>query len=142
MSDDDFFFDEEPSPKPSKGQRSPKQPASTEKPAPRGGAAASKQAVPAPRRAPASRPAQTQRPAAAVAAPPQFFDRTTSYAIATLIGVIGLLLGILVGYWLGTAPVQQSATPPASSSTTSSGGSAVQLPAGHPAVTIPQTTTP
>lgn len=132
MSEQDFFFDEEPEPK----------------------APAAKGA-----KAPANTPAKTAAKAPAKSAPKDSssvetipaagtFDQSTLYAIAALVGVIGLLLGATLGFLLGTT--MASGTAPSSSTSTTApaaGGSAAPaltqdqlttttLPAGHPKVDV------
>jgi hypothetical protein len=126
VSDQDFFFDEEPDTKGSTGKGSK-------------GAAT----------APAKRPSA---PATKAAAPAQAIadDQSTTWAVAALLGVVGLLLGAILGFLLGTtlagsrvssAPAttavtavtgaQQQSAPQLTNSQVQAG----QLPAGHPAIT-------
>ena len=144
MSEQDFFFDDEPqTPNPAtKPPKAPKAATSTVK------SAASK---PAPSKSAAS------KKTAAVADEPaeSFVDQPTTWAIATLVGVCGLLLGLILGFLLGTtlarnAAVATTATPVVTAPAAVSGGgstltsaqiSAGQLPAGHPAITVPTTAT-
>jgi hypothetical protein len=145
LSDQDFFFDEEPTPK-------------ADKPAPKGSGrpAASKGAAAKP--APAA--------AAAAPAPVSVFDSSVSMPIAGMLAVIGLLIGIIGGFLLGqsmaastvaspdaaipgAASTQQGAT---SGSMTGTGTNAPaltpqqmqqgQLPPGHPQVSGGTNTAP
>lgn len=122
MSDDnDSFFDDEPAPKPQKP---------------------SKPAAPNAGKRPAARQAAEPAPVQA-SSEVAYFDRVTTYSIATLIGVIGLLIGALGGYWLGTMPVQTTvpapnAVTPAPAAPSSTNPS---LPPGHPKISVPSTTT-
>ena len=110
MSDQDFFFEEEPAPKAPKPE---KQGRGARKSAPQ--------------------PPAKRKDAAPVPAP--FFDRRTTYVVALLIGVIGLLVGVLGGYLLGSAPVRSSGTAAPSSQ------SAPALPAAGAAGSGAATTT-
>lgn len=125
MSDQDFFFDEEPEPKKPAGKESK----------------------------PASKPAAPASAPAAPAPSSSGSDQSTTWAIASLLAVVGLLLGAILGFLLGntlaknatTAPVAN--TPAATAPSASSGGASaltseqVQsgLPAGHPAISTPTT---
>jgi hypothetical protein len=115
VSDQDFFFDEEPVPEP-------------QKPSKQG-------------RGPAPKPA-AQTPArrkGAPVAPTPFFDRSTTYAVALLLAVIGLLVGVLGGYVYGNSAAQ-----PAKTSTPAASSPALQAPTTLPGVvdTGGVTTTP
>ena len=105
MSDQDFFFDEEPVPEP-------------QKPSKQGRGPAPKPAAQAP-----------SRRKGAPVAPTPFFDRSTTYAVALLLAVIGLLLGVLGGYLYGTSTAQ-----PAKSSTPAASTPAQQAPVTLPGV--------
>lgn len=119
MSEQDNFFDEEPD---------------APSPAPKG----SKSPATAPSKSPAEAPA----PAVYDDAPA---EGSTTWAIASLIGVIGLLLGAILGFVLGStlsaAAVSTDTTAPAPITGTQSAPqlttdqiSAGELPAGHPSV--------
>ena len=121
MSEQDFFFDEEPDDKASSAK----------------GTSAKGSRTPAPAKAAAA------TPVAAVAVA----EDSTTWAVAALIGVIGLLLGAILGFVLGTtlagnstATTAASVNAPApvagaqASPLTTEQISAGQLPAGHPAV--------
>jgi hypothetical protein len=139
VSDQDFFFEDEPqAPKPS-GSRS-KAPAAPASPKPR---------------TPTASDATVSTPVTGAADPLAIADQSTTWAVASLVGVCGLLLGLILGFMLGTTLAKNAATAsvttPAVSATTpaavSGGGSTLtteqlasgQLPAGHPAVNIPAT---
>lgn len=122
MSEQDFFFDEEPEAK-APAAKTPKAP---------------KASAPAPSKSSPAEPVVE----ASVA------DGTTTWAVAALIGVIGLLLGAILGFVLGNtlagasassgtsttgAPTPITGTQPAPQLTTEQ-ISAGQLPAGHPAI--------
>jgi hypothetical protein len=138
VSDQDFFFDEEPeAPKPAgKGTKPASPPA-----APPAKATASKAA-----------PAKPAAPVAEVDTEPSasFIEQPTTWAIASLLAVAGLLLGAILGYLLGIgmakpAAVVPAATSPAATVPAASGTPAVLtteqiqagMPAGHPAVSVP-----
>lgn len=117
MSEQDFFFDEEPEAK---------------TPAAKGSKATAS--------APSKSPAVESAPVTSVA------DGSTTWAVAALIGVIGLLFGAILGFLLGNAlsgntataadaaaPAPITGTQPAPQLTTEQ-IAAGQLPAGHPAV--------
>lgn len=120
MSDQDFFFEEEPE---------------GTKPADKSSKAA-KQPV-------------TDAPATSVTSSGD--DQSTTWAIAMLIGIIGLLLGAILGFLLGTslaksaapAATTPAATAPAANVPATNGGQLTTeqiqggLPAGHPQVSIP-----
>ena len=114
MSEQDFFFDEEPDAKAPKAPKAPVTPPKSSVTAPEAVAAST--------------------------------DQSTTWAVAALIGVIGLLLGAILGFVLGdalagttstdtaaTAPAPITGTQPAPELTTEQ-ISAGELPAGHPAV--------
>jgi hypothetical protein len=84
-----------------------------------------------------------------------FFDQTVTMAMAILLAVVGLLLGMIVGYFVFSGGAQTTATAPDSLQTPSTTGTgtaappltqdqlnAGQLPAGHPKVGGSTTTTP
>jgi len=124
VSDQDFFFDEDPSG------------TTTETKAPKG----AKQAAP-------------NTPAAPDATPVSVVSdgQSTTWAIAMLIGIIGLLLGAILGFLLGTSLAKSAA--PAASAPAATAPSATApaanpgnlttdqvnsgLPAGHPPVSVP-----
>jgi hypothetical protein len=120
VSDQDFFFDEEPAKdKPAAGK--PAQPArkSTGAPAPA-----------------ASAPAAAATP---------LFEQSVSMAVAGMIGVIGILIGVILGFLLGGmngAAVNTTASPTVEPLNTGTGTAPVLtpeqqsggLPAGHPNV--------
>ena len=113
MSDQDFFFDEEDAPA----------------------------SAPAPR--PSSQPARSASPArtthaAAPASGASFFEQSVTMAIAALMTVIGLLVGVIIGFVIapsGTSPVSSpaggtSVAPGLSQDQLQSG----ELPEGHPPI--------
>ena len=126
MSDQDFFFDEDEKPAKSAGKPAPKKAGSS--PARSGsGSAASATAAPA-------------------------SAQSVSMTVAVLIGVIGILLGAVIGLFVGKSmAVPTVASIPSAGGTTSEqsapqltpeqlqGG---QLPAGHPSVGGAATGTP
>jgi hypothetical protein len=112
---------------------------------------------------PASRPAAkggsgTAPKSAASKAPqpePSFFDQTITMAMASLLAIIGLLLGVIIGYFIFSGGAGQVPSTPATGSlqtpgTTATGTAAPplsqdqlnkgQLPAGHPQ--LPGSSTP
>lgn len=119
MSEQDFFFEEEPDAKSSstKGSKAPKAPVTT----------------------PSKSSAAAPTPVSASS------DDSTTWSVAALIGVVGLLLGAILGFVLGMTVVGNSAsstsltpapitgTQPAPQLTTEQ-ISAGELPAGHPSV--------
>lgn len=131
MSDQDFFFDEEP-----EGKK-------TAKPA---------------AKAPSAKPsARTTSPKAAAPAAPSVSaassDQSATMAIAALVGVAALLLGAILGFLLGNtvgkstvAAPKSTAIPTQTTGSTSSGqagplpAGVTTLPPGHPAVTVPTNT--
>ncbi|HEY5505895.1 MAG TPA: hypothetical protein VIK83_00220 [Coriobacteriia bacterium] len=139
MSDQDFFFEDEPqAPKPSgKGSKSAAAPA-----------------APKPR-APKAPAATASTPVTGASDPLAFADQSTTWAVASLVCVCGLLLGLILGFALGTTLAKNAATAalptPAVTATTPStvsGGASTlttaqlasgELPAGHPVVNIPAT---
>jgi len=78
-------------------------------------------------------------------------DQSTTWAVAMLIGVIGLLLGAILGFLLGTSLAKSATVPAATPTTTSPAGTVPSadpgelttdqvesgLPAGHPPVSVP-----
>jgi len=148
VSDDqDFFFEDEPqAPKPSgKGSKS-------------AAPAASKPKAPAAKTASAKAAPATATPVTDLDESASFADQSTTWAVASLVGVCGLLLGLILGFMLGTTLAKNAAATaavatPAVTATTpsavSGGGSTLttaqlqsgQLPAGHPAISTPATTT-
>jgi hypothetical protein len=138
VSDQDFFFEDEPqAPKPSgKGSKAP----------------ASSAPTPRTPKAPA---AAASTPVTRAADPLAIADQSTTWAVASLVGVCGLLLGLILGFMLGTTLAKNASTAalptPAVTATTpstvSGGGSELttaqlasgELPAGHPAINIPAT---
>jgi len=129
VSDQDFFFDEEPT-KPAPGTPASK-PGATKS----GGAK------------PGAKPATSSETETAVAVP--FLEQSTVMSVAILIGVVGLLVGLIGGYLLGTAQTQPAAVSATGAvgtvtGSTGQGGApllteeqinAGQVPAGHPAIT-------
>lgn len=122
MSEQDFFFDEEPEAKVTPA-KAPKAPATS----------------------PSKSAAKTSTPEPVAYAA----DQSTTWAVAALIGVVGLLLGAILGFVLGNTLAGSNSAAPASSSVaapataagtqaapqlTSQQISAGQLPAGHPAI--------
>jgi hypothetical protein len=147
VSDQDFFFDEEPT------KPAPDAPAS------KSGGAKSGAAKPA------AKPASSSKTEPAAAVP--FLEQSTVMSVAILIGVVGLLVGLIGGYLLGTAQTQPAAAPASGAvgtvpDATGQGGAPVltqeqinagQVPAGHPSIatsgaattpsgTVPPTSTP
>lgn len=138
MSEQDFFFDEEPDAK---------------APASKGSGPASKGSKPAP----AATATAGSKAAPVVEAAPSVADQSTTWAVASLLGVIGLLLGAILGYMLGTsvAGTTSITTPPAAApaaldgsgtapSTLTSDQINAPLPPGHPPIDAsgtPDTTT-
>lgn len=127
MSDQDFFFDEEPT-KPAPGAPASK-PGATKS----GGAK------------PGAKPATSSETETAAAVP--FLEQSTVMSVAILIGVVGLLVGLIGGYLLGTAQTQPAAAPAIGAvgtvpDATGQGGAPVLtqeqinsgLPANHPSV--------
>jgi len=125
VSDQDFFFDEEPTgtTTDSKGAKPGKQAASNTPAAP-----------------------------AAAIVPEASGDQSTTWAVAMLIGIIGLLLGAILGFLLGTslaksatvpAATAPAATSPAVTAPSADPGTLTTdqvssgLPAGHPPVSVP-----
>lgn len=99
MSDKDFFFDEE-----------PEQPA-RDKSAPKPGAKPVTKAGAKPTRSESSEP-EVDKP---------LLERDTTVMVAVLSGVVGLLLGLIIGFLLlGGAPAQPAASAPAGSLTATS----------------------
>lgn len=115
MSEQDFFFEEEPDAKGSSAKGS---------------------------KAPVTTSSKSSSAAAPAPAPS---DQSTTWAVAALIGVMGLLLGAILGFVLGTTlarsntattavtPAPITGTQPAPELTTEQ-IAAGELPAGHPAV--------
>jgi hypothetical protein len=128
LSDQDFFFDDE--------EAEAAEETEAKKPAAKRGTASKTASTSA------SKPAPKAAAKAAPASSGSFFDQQVSVAIASLIGVIALLVGIIGGYMLAgpSTPVAPSAgttqttpgavAPQLSPDQLNSG----QLPAGHPAV--------
>lgn len=131
MNDQDFFFEEESNAKAS-------------------AAKGSKASAKAPAKSSVTAPARTSSKAAprAAANDPVAADQSTTWAVAVLIGVIGLLLGAILGFMLGSTIAKSTAVAPAAASSAASSSSeqapalssdqisAGQLPAGHPAVNV------
>lgn len=114
MSDQDFFFDEEDE------------------------AAAPAAKDPSPAAAKRSQPAPAKRAAQPATASPAFFEQSVSMMVAALMTVIGLLVGVIIGFVIapdggGTvAPTTGSSVPaPQLSPEQLESG---ELPAGHPPV--------
>lgn len=132
MSDQDFFFEDEEAE--TTDGKSPK-PGAKPTPAKSGSK-------------PAPRPASKSGSAAAKApqAPPSFFDQTVTVAIASLLAVIALLLGVVIGYFVFSGSGQTVVTAPGSITAPGATGTGTpapltqdqlnsgQLPAGHPKV--------
>ena len=85
-------------------------------------------------------------------APPSFFDQTVTVAIASLLAIAALLVGVIIGYFMFNGAGQTTATAPGSFTTPSTTGTGTgappltqdqlnsgQLPQGHPK--LPSTTT-
>lgn len=122
MSDQDFFFDEDESArasKPAKGKAPEKAPA----------------------KAPAAKAATAPAPAAGL-----FFDQNVTMAVASLLMVIALLVGVILGFFLSQSmvpPPGVTSTPATSTGTGTDTGGGTQpgplspeqlnqgLPAGH-----------
>lgn len=137
VSDQDFFFDEEEQPK-----AAPK--------APKG---ASTKASPAPAKGRATTRSAPARAVTAAEQAPSMFDQNVTLTVAALMTVIGLLLGLIVGFMWGGAMDQPSTGASTSTSTqapATSGQPApltpeqinAGLPAGHVPVTGATTATP
>jgi len=138
VSEQDFFFDEEPE------STKPAQPAAktpSVKPAASSSAKSTSPKVAAP---------------AAASVSPAGSDQSTTMAVAALVGVVGLLLGAILGFLLGntvaksTIAAPKSSATPSQTQTTGSGSSGqagplpsgvTTLPAGHPPVNVPTTNT-
>ncbi len=127
MSDQDFFFDEEDE-KPARADKAKTGSKSGSKPA-------------------ASKPAAQSAPARSASADTSgsFFDQTVTVSITSLLVLCALLLGMIVGLFVGENRANSSAgIPAASTAVDGSGGSAPslsqdqlnsgQLPAGHPSI--------
>jgi hypothetical protein len=131
VSDQDFFFEEEPAaPKRTgKGAKSTAAPSSAK-------AGASTAVPPAPKPGPS--------------APLLIADQSTTWAIASLLAVAALLLGAILGFLLGTGLAKSRVAVPAASVPAASAPAAsatpaqltseqvrAGLPAGHPAISVP-----
>jgi len=131
VSEQDFFFDEEPE---------------GTKPATK--SAASK-ATPTKGSGPASAGSgkSASKAAPVVEAPSSVADQSTTWAVASLLGVVGLLLGAILGFLLGnslsatttstttpSAPVTAPQSGTAPSTLTSEQLNSGELPAGHPPI--------
>jgi hypothetical protein len=129
VSEQDFFFDEEPDAK---------------TPAAKG--PASKAAAP---KASKQTPSDSGKPASkavpVVEASPSEADQSTTWAVASLLGVVGLLLGAILGFLLGNSlPGTTTSTTPAPAAVTAPGAApstltseqinSGELPAGHPPI--------
>jgi hypothetical protein len=124
VSDQDFFFDEEPT--------KPK----SDAPAPKSGASKS-----------GSKPVTSSKAEPPAVVP--FLEQNTIMSVAILIGVVGLLVGLIGGYLLGSAQTQPAAAPATGAvgtvpSGSDQGGAPVlteeqlnsgQIPTGHPSIT-------
>jgi hypothetical protein len=115
VSDQDFFFDED---GPSEGS----------KPAAKGQAPAKAQA---PAKTSAKAPSPQAAPAAPASAASSMFDQSVTMTVAALLMVIALLVGVILGFFLG----QSMAIPPATALNQG-------LPAGHVPVSGAATGTP
>ncbi|HEY3317498.1 MAG TPA: hypothetical protein VGK50_03640 [Coriobacteriia bacterium] len=134
MSDQDFFFDEEDE-KPAKAEKA----APAKAPGRKASAATSSPAAKTP-----SRPA----PASGGGS---FFDQEVNMGIASLVVVIALLLGMLLGVFIGQSRANNAALLNVPAATNTGGGSAPplsqdqlksgQLPAGHPSIGATGSTT-
>lgn len=115
MSDQDFFFDDEPQAKPAaKGSAGAKGPAAAKS------ASTAKAGAPARQAAPATG---------------SFFAQSVSMAITSLVAVIALLVGLIVGLLIPTGGSAVPTTSPAAStapSLTQDQLNSGELPAGHP----------
>jgi hypothetical protein len=145
VSDQDLFFDEEPS------DKKPTLPA----PKATSKAGAQKAVTPKSGAAPAAKSAPSKAAPAAPVVASGGSDSSTMMAVAVLIGVVGLLLGAILGFLLGSA-VAKSASAPKSSGAqsqtldTGSGSTGVAaplssgatLPPGHPAINAPAASAP
>ena len=121
MSDQDFFFDEEPK---------------DTKPSGKG----SKPAAPA---------KSASAPAAMTGTSSSIADQSTTWAIASLMAVAGLLLGAILGFLLGTTMARNTVATPTASTPAATAPNSTQpsaltseqiqsgLPAGHPAISNP-----
>lgn len=128
MSEQDFFFDEEPQP----ASDEPK-PAKASKPA--------KDAAPA-ASAPAKRPVKDAAPAEAIE--PSADAQMTTWSVAALLAIVGLLVGAILGFMLGGALAKPAAVSSTGTPTTGAPVAAPSnlttdqieagLPAGHPPI--------
>ena len=155
MSDQDLFFDEEPSdkkptlpaPKATPKASTPK--ASTPK------AATPKAATPNADASLAAKSAPSKAVPAAPVVASGGSDSSTMMAVAVLIGVVGLLLGAILGFLLGSTVAKSASAPKpsgAQSQTVDTGSgstgvaaplsSGATLPPGHPAVNTPAASAP
>jgi len=137
VSDQDFFFDDEETTAPASKDAVKPSPKSQTKPAPAARASASKPS--------SARPAAA-RPAGGA---PSFFEQSVSLTIASLMTVIGVLVGVIIGFLVapdgatvatGTAATTDtgsSATAPQLSEDELSSGA---LPEGHPDIGSMSTT--
>ena len=120
MSDQDFFFDEE----------------ETAQPAPK---TESKSTAKTTGTSPAPRPRQSTATSASSAS---FFEQNVSMSVAALMTVIGLLVGVIVGFVIapdgaatGTETTLGTGTTVPAPALTEDQLNSGELPAGHPAVT-------
>jgi hypothetical protein len=143
VSDQDFFFDEEPESKGpgNKGGRTPAAP-SAKTPSKSSAGSTARSTQPAPRSG-SRQPSRSTTPPPAAPSPAQ---GETTWAIAALLAVAALLLGAICGFLLGntlagssgSAPVANTTTPAASTTQpsvlTTAQIQSGQLPAGHPSI--------
>lgn len=137
MSDQDFFFDEEET-----AEAGTKE---TAKPS----AKTESKAAPAARK-PAPKPAPKPAAAAPAGGSPSFFEQQVSITVASLMTVIGLLLGVIVGFLVAPDGGTVTTAAPAATTATDSGATAPQLtdeqlssgalPEGHPDIGSATTT--
>lgn len=141
MSDQDFFFDEEETavePKPGKDADTKPSANRSAKATPTARPAASK-SVGKPASKPASKPAARPAPAAGG---PTFFEQNVSMTIASLMTVIGLLVGVIIGFIAAPDNATVSTGTSAAPTMSGTGATAPQLsdeqlssgtlPEGHP----------
>lgn len=134
VSDQDFFFDEEPA----------KKEKAADKPAKSGTSKSPTKSMPA--KSVPAKSAPSKSAPAPVATP--FFEQNVSMAVAGMLGVIGILIGVIVGFLLGgmgsaaILPTDTTLTAPAASTGTGTGTAPELtpqqqgggLPAGHPSI--------
>lgn len=136
MSEQDFFFDEEPE-------------TAAEQPKPKNTRAKTDDAAPVKRTAPKAAKQSEPEP---VAVP--YESQMTTWSVAILLALVGLLLGAILGFFLGsalgkpatttgtsTAPIGQTAPTDGTPSTLTSEQISGGLPAGHPDISNTSTET-